>query len=248
MKTALIQLDIEWEDKEKNLSRIESFIKKAASDGCGVAVLPEMCITGFSMNTDITSELPNGPSQKKIAGFAEKYNINIIAGLVEKTGEKSANTAAVIDRTGNIIAKYAKNRLFDFAGEQKFHMPGISQEVFNIDRVPCSVFICYDLRFPELFRKVAKDVSVIFVIANWPAVRQKHWKALLKARAIENQCFIIGVNRTGTDGNGIEYSGGSAIFSPDGDIVSTPNPKEEYSVFEFDTDMVSEHRKKFPFL
>ena len=200
------------------------------------------------MNTAITSEIPNGPSHLKISEFAEKYNINIIAGLIEKEGEKSANIAVAFDRNGHLIAKYAKNRLFDFAGEQKVHLAGIYQEEFKIDSIKSSVFICYDLRFPELFRKVAKDVSVIFVLGNWPAVRQSHWDALLKARSIENQCFIIGVNRIGTDGNGVEYSGGSAIYSPNGDLISTPDLKDEYSVFEIDTDLVSQQRKKYPFL
>lgn len=207
-----------------------------------------MCTTGFSMNTAVTSESPNGPSLQRFAKLAEKYNINIIAGLVEKAGEKSANIAAVFDRKGNIIAKYAKNRLFAFAGEDKVHIPGICTETFKIDNVPCSTFICYDLRFPELFRKVAKDVSMIFVIANWPAVRKDHWDALLKARAIENQCFVIGVNRTGIDGNSIEYSGGSVIYDPNGELVSTPDLSDEYAVFDIDPDIVQTHRAKFPFI
>ncbi len=111
-----------------------------------------------------------------------------------------------------------------------------------------SIFICYDLRFPEVFRNVAKEVHAIFVIANWPAIRKEHWETLLKARAIENQCFVIGVNRTGKDGNGIYYSGASHIFDPSGNDICSDSESDEFLIGKFNPEEVIKIRSKFPFL
>ena len=127
-------------------------------------------------------------------------------------------------------------------------MPGNEQVVFEVDGIKSSIFICYDLRFPELFRKVAKDINVIFVIANWPEVRQPHWESLLQARAIENQCFIVGVNRIGKDGNDLIYGGGSNVFSPLGENLSRGGKNQEYIVTDLDTAEVGAVRERFPFL
>jgi predicted amidohydrolase len=127
-------------------------------------------------------------------------------------------------------------------------MAGDNVTTFDIDGLPSSIFICYDLRFPEVFRKVAKQVQAIFVIANWPSERVEHWNALLKARAIENQCFIIGVNRTGIDGNGIHYSGSSCVIDPTGSFICSGGESEEYLVSDFDSAQVSKVRAQFPFL
>jgi predicted amidohydrolase len=127
-------------------------------------------------------------------------------------------------------------------------MAGDNVTTFCIDGVSCSVFICYDLRFPEVFRKVAKQVQAIFVIANWPCERVEHWNALLKARAIENQCFMIGVNRTGIDGNGIRYCGASCIIDPMGSFICSGSQSDEYLVCAFDSARVNEVRSQFPFL
>lgn len=137
---------------------------------------------------------------------------------------------------------------FSFSGEDKYYIAGINPVIFNIDDSPCSVFICYDLRFPEIFKKVAKNVQAIFVIANWPASRKEHWETLLKARAIENQCFVIGVNRIGVDGNGITYHGASNIFDPSGNNILCGNDKDEFLTGEINLKDAAEVRSKFPFL
>jgi predicted amidohydrolase len=153
-----------------------------------------------------------------------------------------------MNRKGQVIARYIKNHPFSFAKENEYYHPGNDQSIFEIDYTKCSMFICYDLRFPELFRMVARSVKIIFVIANWPEIRQAHWESLLKARAIENQCFIVGVNRIGKDGNGLVYAGGSLVCDPSGNERSRGGKQQEYISTELDVSDVDCIRKKFPFL
>lgn len=246
MKIASIQLDIAWEDKQQNLAKVASLVKAAKTDGCDLVVLPEMFHTGFSMKT--LAEAENGETVSKLAALAKQYDMNLIAGVALQAREKAKNIALVLDRTGTVISSYTKNHPFSFAKEGDYFVAGKDQVVFEIDGVKASVFICYDLRFPELFRKVARQVQVIFVIANWPESRQAHWEALLKARAIENQCFMVGVNRIGTDGNGLSYVGGSMVIDPLGNQVSYGQADQEVVFTDISIEQVADIRKKFPFL
>lgn len=250
MKIALIQLNIAWESKETNYKRAESFAKKAAEEKCDVIVFPEMFNTGFSMNVPAIAEDENGQTNSVLSEIAKRYGLYLIAGfpVKEHDKEKGRNIAVVYDRRGIRIAAYTKIHPFSFSGEDKYYIAGNDTVIFDIDGIPSSIFICYDLRFPEVFRKVAKNVQAIFVIANWPSSRKDHWEILLKARAIENQCFVIGVNRTGTDGNGIHYSGASHIFDPSGNGILFGNDKEEFLSGEINPSEVAEVRSKFPFL
>jgi predicted amidohydrolase len=250
MKIALIQLDIAWESKEANYKKAELFAKKASEEKCDVVVFPEMFNTGFSMNVSAIAESENGETNLVLSEIAKKHGIYLIAGfpMKEQNEEKGRNIAVVYDRKGIRIAAYTKIHPFSFSGEDKYYIAGNDTVIFSIDSIPCSIFICYDLRFPEVFRKVTKNVQAIFVIANWPASRKDHWETLLKARAIENQCFIIGVNRTGTDGNGIHYPGASHIFDPSGNDILYGNDKEEFLTGKINPAEVAEIRSRFPFL
>jgi len=250
MRIALVQLDIKWESKKTNLKRAEAFTKRAFEESCDVIVFPEMFSTGFSMNIYAIAEDENGETASLLSKIARKYNINIIAGFVAKSINKTKgkNIAVVYDRKGNLISKFTKLHPFSLSLEEKYYLPGNNTVIFNIDGMSSSIFICYDLRFPEVFRAVSKDVQAIFVIANWPASRIKHWETLLKARAIENQCFVIGVNRIGKDGNGIYYPGASHIFDPSGIDICSGNEKDEFLIGEFDPFYVFKIREKFPFL
>ncbi len=250
MKIALIQLDIAWESKKKNHDKAEFFAKKAAEQDCDIVVFPEMFNTGFSMNVDSILEDEYGETNSFLADISKKYGIYVIAGFsIKKKNEKMGrNIASVYDRRGNRIAIYTKIHPFSLMKEDMHFLSGDSPVIFNIDNTQCSVFICYDLRFPEVFRKVAHDVQLIFVIANWPSSRKEHWESLLKARAIENQCFIVGVNRIGIDGNKIEYSGGSCIVDPYGNKIVSGGDKEEFLTGEINTYLVAEIRERFPFL
>ncbi|MDP2168756.1 MAG: carbon-nitrogen family hydrolase [Thermodesulfovibrionales bacterium] len=250
MKVALIQMDIRWESKKPNYSKAQKFAKRAREEGCDIAVFPEMFNTGFSMNVPAIAEAEDGETASFLSALAKKYEINLIAGFPvwAMAGGMGRNMAAVFDRQGAVVAKFTKLHPFSFAGEHKHYSPGEGAVVFDIEGIQASLFICYDLRFPEVFRAVAKDVQAIFVIANWPASRVEHWETLLRARAIENQCFIIGVNRTGKGGNGILYPGASHVYGPSGEDICRGNEKDEFLTVEFDPALVAEARSKFPFL
>lgn len=250
MKIALIQLNTEWESKKKNLEKAEYFTKKASEEKCDVIVFPEMFTTGFSMNVSVVAEDGYGETASALSQMARKYDINIIAGYPVKApgAEKARNMAVVFNRKGLPNATYTKIHPFSFAGEDNYYAAGNNTVVFDIDDMPASIFICYDLRFPEVFRDVASEVQAIFVIANWPAERIDHWMTLLRARAIENQCFIIGVNRTGIDGNNITYPGASHVFDPTGKEICSGNERDEFITCEINPAEASETRLKFPFL
>jgi len=243
-----MQMDIFWESPEKNLEKAEMLLKKAVEHECSVAVFPEMFATGFSMNANSVVDPPDGPVIMGLCQLAERYGISVLAGVAVDQGDVYENRAYAIDSEGNIIDSYTKNYGFSYSGEDEVYRSGERQSVFEIEGVQASVFICYDLRFPELFRKVANEVSVIFVIANWPDSRIDQWDALLKARAIENQCFIVAVNRKGTDGNGLSYNGHSSVFSPSGEEIELFRLDGECRCFDIDEGETAFVRKRFPFL
>ncbi len=248
MKVAIIQLEIIWKDKTKNLARAKDFIKKASSQKCDLIIFPEMFNTGFSMDANEIAEKIDGETLFNLKAYALEYKINIIAGMAISEKPLNRNTAIYINKSGEISAQYTKNYPFSFMKEDKSYQSSNDQALFKIEDISASFFICYDLRFPELFRKIAKNVDIVFVIANWPETRQMHWHSLLKARAIENQCFIVGVNRIGRDANGLSYAGGSSIISPWGEEIIRGKASEEYLTSEINTSETQAIRSKFPFL
>lgn len=248
MKIASIQFDICWEDKKRNFDRASVLVKRAKQDDCDCVVFPEMFNSGFSMNSERIAEPANTETSLFLCRLAEQYSINLIAGFSEKTNDHAENIAVFIDRKGKMNARYIKNYPYSYVKENKYYSCGDQQVVFDLEDSKASMFICYDLRFPELFRKVAKDVEIIFVIANWPVTRQVHWEVLLRARAIENQCFVVGVNRIGSDGNGLKYDGGSHVFGPSGEDLSRGEEHQEYIITQIDITQVKRIRSDFPFL
>jgi predicted amidohydrolase len=250
MKAALIQFDSIWESKKANLEKAASLIEKASLENCDVIVFPELFTTGFSMNIPVIAEDGYGETASYLSALARRNSINLIAGFAMKApgDERARNMAVVYDRKGRPDATYTKMHSFPLSEEGARFIEGARTVVFKIDAMPCSVFICYDLRFPELFRDVAMRIQTMFVIANWPSERKEHWEILLKARAIENQCFVIGVNRTGIDGNGILYPGASGIFGPLGNVICSGDSREEFITGEFDPGETDRIRSAFPFL
>jgi len=250
MKIALIQLNSEWEDKQANYKRAAVHIERAADTSCHAAVLPEMFSTGFSMNVNRIAEEEQGETAAFLSAIAKKTGIHVIAGYSARSPgrSKGRNLAVVMDPAGRMAAKYDKIHPFSYLKEDQFYVPGERPVTFEIHGMPSSLFICYDLRFPEIFRMVAKKIQAVFILANWPAVREEHWVSLLKARAIENQCFVIAVNRTGQDGNGIVYSGASQIIDPLGQTVCSGNGETEFITGEVQPEKVEALRSEFPFL
>lgn len=253
LNVSLIQMDNKWEYIEENHRRASALLEKAAAEGCDVAVLPEMFTTGFTMNlseVEVVTDPSSGKTARLLSAMARRLGIYIIAGVAVKPEdkEKGLNLAMVFDREGEQIASYTKNRPFPLLEEERYYEKGDKQVIFELDGMLASVFICFDLRFPELFRAVAEKALAVFVIANWPSSRAEHWASLLRARAIENQCYAAGLNRTGTDGNGISYSGFSSVYDPMGKLISWAGEGEEILMANINIEEALNVRKKYPFL
>ncbi len=217
LRVALGEYDIGWHDPDTSLDRAARIVTEAATRGARLVVLPEMCTSGFTMDVDNFAEALCGEHVSRLAGMAGSNNVWLIAGVPmrapDRSGPVARNGALVFAPTGVLSASYYKQRLFAFADEHRVYQAGHEPVVIDIEGVRVSPFICYDLRFPELFRRVATKVDLMVVIASWPAARRTHWDVLLRARAIENQCYVMGVNRTG-QGGAVTYDGGSAAYDP----------------------------------
>lgn len=243
IKIALAQTTIVWEDKEQNLKKAEARIKEAVKHDTEVIFFPEMSFTGFSMNTDITKESMND-TVSRMKSIAEQYQITAGFGWVKDCGGKCENHYTVVDKTGRQISDYAKLHPFSYSGEHLKFQGGSTLSYFSLNGIECSTFICYDLRFPEVFQAASKKARVIIMPANWPAKRSGHWKTLLQARAIENQVYILAVNCTGDIGE-IHYAGDSCVINPNGDIKSVLHEEEGMIYFEL-TDDAEDFRREFP--
>lgn len=245
MKVALAQFDIIWEDKESNIANAESLIAAAANDGSDIIFFPEMSFTGFSMNTRVTGE-KNSYTVDRISNIAKQNDIAVGFGWVRWHDNKCENVYTLLDSSGKIVSEYVKMHPFSYSGEDKYFAGGDKVMVADFKGIPFSTFICYDLRFPEIFRAVAKDVHMIIVPACWPSKRAEHWKTLLRARAIENQVYILGINCQGNIG-GLYYSGDSCVITPNGDTAVSMSDKFGLLTYSL-LDDAEEYRKRFPVL
>jgi predicted amidohydrolase len=230
MKMAICQMNIKWEDKQKNYEKFKQYVEKAKKSFADVVFFPEMSFTGFSMNVEKTSE-NNFETLQFLQENAANFQIYLGAGWVKKNKQKAENHYSVIGPNKEIILDYIKIHSFSYGGEDKFFIQGDSLCYGEINRTKFSVFICYDLRFPELFQAVTGDCSLIIVPANWPQVRARQWITLLQARAMENHLFLAGVNCVGEMG-GQYYSGDSCIVSPDGELLQVIRNEEGMLVFD----------------
>lgn len=246
MKLALGQLDIMWEDKPHNKQKIEKFLYEASGAGSDLLLLPEMSLTGFSMNTSSLSEFRDGETTDWFKKQATKANINIGFGYIEKDTsiEKCRNNYAIVNIHGDLVSIFSKIHPFSFGKESLHFEGGNTISVYKLDEWSISSFICYDLRFPEIFQAASRDAHLIIVAANWPGSRINHWEALLRARAIENQCYIAGINRVGV-GDGIQYSGASMVIDPLGNIIAKGGTDEELVICDIDIDSVYNIREQF---
>lgn len=242
MRITLYQMHILWEDKEANYTRLENALKNTCINETDLFLLPEMSFTGFSMNVEKTKE-NNFKTVNRMSGYAKKYHIAIGFGWVKDCGEKSENHYTIVDREGRIVSDYAKIHPFSFSGEDKKFQGGKKIDVFELNGIKFSTFICYDLRFPEIFQIASKEAHVIIIPANWPEKRREHWKCLLRARAIENQVYIVAVNCVGEIG-GLDYSGDSCVIDPNGEILVELSKQERILEYEL-TDDVETIRKSF---
>lgn len=247
LRVALAEYDTGWHQPELSLDRAAVCVQRAVSTGARLVVLPEMCTTGFTMEPENWSEALNGPSFARLSTMAAVHDVWVMAGVAMRSEDGYTNVAAVFNPEGSLVVTYAKQRLFTYAGEDQHYLAGIVPAVIDIDGVRVSPFICYDLRFPELFRAAALSSDLIVVIANWPAARRPHWDALLPARAIENLAYVAGVNRTGV-ADGIHYDGGSAAYDPWGIPAAQRMAVAAPSVVDVSAARVASIRAKYPFL
>lgn len=249
MKLGLVQYNPEWENKSVNKEKIFRLLEGLKSEP-DFLIFPEMTLTGFTMNVKLGEifDLNQSETLKFFSDLSKNYSVNLIGGFIEKENEKFFNTLFVIDRVGNVKTKYRKIHLFSFAGEDRHYHSGSKPELVQIENLKVGLSICYDLRFPELFRTYAKEkVELIINIANWPDSRIDHYVHLLKARAIENQCFVAGVNRVGY-GKKDYYDGRSSVFDPLGNELISVKDEERIIIAEIDLTKIDDVRKKFPFL
>ncbi len=247
MKISLFQFNPKWEDKIFNQKKIIEILEKnkIVTD---ILIFPEMTLTGFSMNAKNLAEDLNGNSIKFFSQLGQKFNCNIFCGMIQVENNNYFNSLIHFDSQGKIIKIYKKIQLFSFSKEEKFYSAGDKPEITYVKDWKIGLSICYDVRFPELFRFYGKEkVDLIINIANWPITRIQHWKVLLQARAIENLCYVVGVNRVGVDPTA-DYNGLSCVFNPFGEeIISIKNEENIFSV-DVNKDIINQVRNKFHFL
>jgi omega-amidase len=247
MKVAAVQFDIIWEDKPANHAIIERMVADAAIEPGTFVLLPELGDTGFSFNLDA---IVDDVSLNWATHFALERRIWLQHGYPERGPDgRGRNCASIISPDGEIVCTYRKIHPFSFGKEIEHYTGGDELIVRDIDGVKVCPQICYDLRFPELWRLGVVHGAELFTIgASWPSPRQHHWRALLIARAIENQCYVIAVNRIGRDPH-LSYLGGSMIISPKGDIIAEAGSDEETVIqAELDIDALRDWREQFPAL
>lgn len=247
MKIACIQFNVRFGKVEENYIRVETFLRDAASQGAEIAVLPEMWNTSYAL--DQLPELAdvNGERTKAfLSSLAKELSLHIVGGSVAtKQDDKFYNTMYTFNNDGELVGEYSKAHLFRLMDEDKYLTAGNEMNNFKLGDLEAAGVICYDIRFPEWLRSHAlAGAKVLFIPAQWPTARMDHWKTLLQARAIENQCYIVAVNRIA---NKVEnFSGQSMVIEPWGEVVWTGSETEEMAIVEVDFNTVDEVRGRIP--
>jgi predicted amidohydrolase len=258
MKIAAIQHDIVWEDGAATRSRLGPLIGQAAAAGARLIVLTEMYATGFSMNPDRIAEPPGGANEQFLIEQAAGHGVWLLGSIAqwadrdpdtpgtERENRRAQNVAVLAGPDGQ-LHRYAKIHPFSYAGEDRHYRAGSELLTVVVEDLRVSVFVCYDLRFADEFWVLAPGTDLYVVVANWPEPRREHWRALLRARAIENQAYVVGVNRVGV-GDDIRYAGDSVILDPLGRPLAEASLAETVLTVEADAGEVKRIRDRFPFL
>lgn len=251
MFVAALQFDLAWEDPDENFRRVRPLAARAKAAGAELLALPEMFSTGFTMNA--TAAAKHAAATRAFLGtLARELHLNVVGGFAEPGRPRPKNALALYGSDGRELLHYQKVHPFSLAGEDRHFSGGDELATATIDGVRVTPLICYDLRFPELFRAAAARTDLFVVIANWPEKRRHAWSTLLAARAIENQCFVLGVNRVGESGGAKgprePHSGDSALFDPFGVLRASASQTENVIVGCVDAAEVAQIRERFPFL
>ena len=250
MKVHAVQLDQAWEEKEANYDKATRLAEEAGTQPGDLLVLPETFPTSFSMNVSLTTADEPEKTESFLSQLARRYEIWVTAGMTIPSNSATTghNLSVSFSPEGKRIGLYAKTHPAAIYNEDKSYAPGNEVTTFSLSNFTACPFICYDLRFPEIFRIGArKGANLFIVIANWPAIRIEHWVTLLRARAIENLAYVVGVNRTGRDPS-LAYCGRSVIVDPKGEILADAGSTETVISAEINLGDLEEWRQQFPVL
>jgi predicted amidohydrolase len=248
VRVAVVQHDIVWEDKPANFARLAPQVAAAAAAGARLVVLTETFSTGFSMRVDRTAEPEGGPSSQFLAEQAAAHGVWVCGSCPEVAadGEAPYNTLVLAAPDGT-VHRYRKIHRFAYGGEDGAFSAGDKRVTVDVEGLRVTPFVCYDLRFADDWWAAAPDTDVYVCVANWPEPRRAHWSALLRARAIENQAYVVGSNRVGTGGR-LTYQGDSAIVDPMGEVLATASGSEALLVADVAAERVAQVRADLPFL
>ena len=244
----IIQPDLAWEDRDENLRRFAGKLD-AILGHKEVVLLPEMFSTGFSMQPQKLAEGIAGPTVQWMAAQAARHRVILAGSVIIEEDGRYYNRLIWMQPDGQSY-HYDKRHLFGFAGEDAHYAPGDRRVIVQAKGWKIALQVCYDLRFPVWARQTpnAEPYDLLLYVANWPERRALAWRTLLQARAIENQCYVAGVNRVGTDGNGIQHSGDSRIIDPMGEVLWECSGKEATHTLRLSHEALRQTREKLPFL
>ena len=247
MKVAAIQHDITWENAAATREQVRPLIAQAAQAGARLIVLTEMFATGFTMYPERIAEDEGGPNEQFLREQARLHDAYVIASIAQRGPDGKFRNNAVVAGPDGATRRYAKIHPFSYSGEHEHYTAGTDFLTVDVDDLRVSVFVCYDLRFADEFWALAQHTDLYVVPANWPEPRREHWRALLRARAIENQSYVLGVNRVGTVKE-LNHVGDSAIIDPLGRTLVEASRGEAVLVAEVSPEVVTQTRSAFPFL
>lgn len=243
LSLALIQNETHWHAPDENRALFEPLIR-ASAERADLIVLPEMFSTGFTMASRAVAEPMDGPTVTWLKNTAREISTTLCGSVVIESDGQYFNRFIWATPQGEVL-HYDKRHLFRMAGEHEHYDVGGSKTVFEIEGWRVCPMVCYDLRFPVWFRNEG-DYDAIVCVANWPAARRDAWLTLLRARAIENQVYAAGVNRVGVDGNSVAYSGGTAAYGPDGEVLAERLDDAGVEFVSFDGERLANRREEFP--
>jgi predicted amidohydrolase len=248
VKVAAVQHDIVWEDPTATFERLAPLVAGAADGGARLVVLTEMYSTGFSMDAARIAEPVDGPSTQFLVEQARAHGVWVCGSLPERrdADERPFNRLVLAAPDGT-VHRYAKIHPFSYGREHEHYAAGDRALTVDVEGVRVTPFVCYDLRFAYAFWEAAAGTDCFVVVANWPASRRVHWQVLLRARAIENQAYVVGANRVGR-GGGLDYAGDSCVVDPMGEMLATASGIETTLIADVDPSVVAATRAKFPFL
>ena len=248
MRVAAVQHDVAWEDRDATLARLEPQLRAAAGAGARLVVLTEMFPTGFSMEPERVAEAEGGPSTDFLRTRAGELGVWLAGSVpIRPDGAVLPVNRLLLAGPGGELEHYDKLHPFTYSGEQEHYAAGTRRVTVEVEGVRVTPFVCYDLRFADEFWAEARSTDCYVVVANWPGARRTHRQALLVARAIENQAYVVGVNRVG-EGGGLHYAGDSRIVDPLGEVLAAGAGGETILLADVDPAVVAETRKRYPFL